>query len=1130
MKKATLLLTLVSILMVSCAKDDLRHSQDYAGIFPTFYASLGDETDADTKTYLDGKMTLRWTKGDSLSVFVGNTYNHKYKFDGETGANNGSFSAITSPEFFAAEPLDANYAVYPYNASNEMSEDGSMSIILPSVQKYAQNSFGLGANTMVAATENKQDNFLQFKNLCGYVVVKLYGEGTVTSIKLEGNDGEKISGKADVQAAFGTLPSVTMSEEATTSITLDCGDGVALGTTAETATEFWLCVPPVTFSKGFTVTATKDDGWQMIKSTSSSKEVVRNTKNALTPIEAVFDQKPDNSAALAQEREALIDFYNALDGDNWIHNENWCSDKPMNEWYGVDTDGNGFVRSLWLNSNNLAGNLPEALSAMRHLEEIHLRYNAISGGIPSWIGAITKLSCIDLDYNPLGGIIPVEIGNLIELEYLELCETELTGSIPQSIGNCKKLKVLELSWNHLSGEIPNSITDCQEMTTLYLQFNYSLTGQIPNDIGKLVKLKDMALEYNSLYGPIPESLFDLSEMTRLGLENNSLSGRIPDKFNRMPNLTQIYLRHNNFSGEIPSSLQQLEHVEALYLSNNKLYGSVPEWMTKFIVPGGGLDLINNLFSGRIPDGIINHPEWPNIWYSIAGFNNFTMDDVIIPAPDFSLTDIDGNPLDSEVEYAKHKYIIHFQWASWCGKSALLFPKIISLYEEYKDSGLDVIGACYEDISIIQDKIQEYGMPWRTYQQSNSNKIRHSEYMNFDEFYPDFDVPVITVFDCSTKMVCYCNALTDISKLEGFIREKFDDNPTEPVYVSVDYSKDGTVRTIKDHSGNLNIVFMGDGYSDRMIDDGTYDSVIDRAVDAFFMEEPFKSNKELFNIYSVNVVSTNEGISETGETALGTYYDGGTLVGGKDGRVFYYGMKAISSDDVDNTVFVVLMNQDAYAGTCYMYYPSACDYGSGAAIAYFPTSSDETTFNGLVSHEAGGHGFAKLGDEYAYEYMGAIPYGEMESTKQMEPYGWYKNVDFTSDPTQVKWSKFLSDERYANEGLGCFEGGLTYWSGVWRPTDYSIMRYNTGGFNAPSREAIWYRIHKLAYGESWQYNYEDFVEYDAINRTPAAQAASRAKVKAAAAARKGKPFQPLHEPVVIKHSWKDAVNNSGKDGR
>ena len=128
-----------------------------------------------------------------------------------------------------------------------------------------------------------------------------------------------------------------------------------------------------------------------------------------------------------------------------------------------------------------------------------------------------------------------------------------------------------------------------------------------------------------------------------------------------------------------------------------------------------------------------------------------------------------------------------------------------------------------------------------------------------------------------------------------------------------------------------------------------------------------------------------------------------------------------------------------------------------------------------------------------------------------PYGWWKNCDFTDDPDRVKWSRFLSDSRYRYDGLGCFEGGFTYERGVWRPTENSIMLDNTGGYNAPSREAIWYRIHKLAYGDSWTYDYEAFVSYDARNRKTSADAPRKNKVERA--------FRPTHPPVVIQGKWK-----------
>ena len=231
-------------------------------------------------------------------------------------------------------------------------------------------------------------------------------------------------------------------------------------------------------------------------------------------------------------------------------------------------------------------------------------------------------------------------------------------------------------------------------------------------------------------------------------------------------------------------------------------------------------------------------------------------------------------------------------------------------------------------------------------------------------------------------------------------------------------------------------------------------------------------------------------------------------------MFKYALKAISEEEMDEALLIVSMNSDNYAGTCYMYYPdNSAGYGNGVSVSYFPRGGNAETFVQLLHHEACGHGFAKLADEYAYENMGAIPEAVVASHKsQQTDWGWWKNVDFTSDPTATRWSHFVNDTRYADEGLGAYEGGLTYWTGVWRPTENSIMRYNTGGFNAPSREAIYYRIHKLAYGNSWEYDYEKFVEWDARNR---ATASTRAMVY------KPTNYKPTHPPVIVNKSWKDA---------
>ena len=344
------------------------------------------------------------------------------------------------------------------------------------------------------------------------------------------------------------------------------------------------------------------------------------------------------------------------------------------------------------------------------------------------------------------------------------------------------------------------------------------------------------------------------------------------------------------------------------------------------------------------------------------------------------------------------------------------------------------------------------------------------------------------------------------------------SPNYDYYVSTDYSQDGKVTTLQTATkgDGIDIILMGDAYSDRQIADGTYEADMENLYNNLFTEEPYKSFKDHFNVYYVNVVSATEGY-EYGNTALDGYFGSGTLAGGNDNAVFNYALKAISAEEMDDALLIVAMNSDNYAGTCYMYYPETnADYGKGVSVSYFPKGGDAETFAQLLHHEANGHGFAKLADEYAYEDMGAVPSdyaGQIQA--QQNNWGWWKNVDFTSDPEQVRWSYFLDDDRYANEGLGAYEGGLTYWSGVWRPTEDSIMRYNTGGFNAPSREAIYYRIHKLAYGDSWEYDYEDFVEYDAVNRSTSASAPEKTRRNYVE-----RTFEPTVPPVIVGKSWKD----------
>lgn len=335
---------------------------------------------------------------------------------------------------------------------------------------------------------------------------------------------------------------------------------------------------------------------------------------------------------------------------------------------------------------------------------------------------------------------------------------------------------------------------------------------------------------------------------------------------------------------------------------------------------------------------------------------------------------------------------------------------------------------------------------------------------------------------------------------------YEDLPETGVYHSTDFSQDGVVSVLQTatEGAGINVVLMGDAFSDRQMANGVYDSVMKHMAEALFDLEPFASYRKLFNVYAVKVVSPSEGYGDKGQ-ALGTWFGEGTEVGGNDTACMEYALKAIPQAAMDNALLVVAMNSGRYGGTCSMYAATYGDYGAGMGLAYLPIYHLDSDFDDVLIHEAVGHGFAKLADEYS-SLEGEIPAAKKKDITDRVPYGWWKNVDLTGSAKDVKWSGFLQDTRYQNDGLGCFEGAYDYKKGVWRPTEQSIMRYTAGGFNAPSRLAIWYKIHRLAYGTSWKYNYEDFVTYDVVNRKSSKSSAREA-------------LAPLPAPRVLSLDWK-----------
>lgn len=1259
MKK--IILAIASFALAGCSLYEPEAKfNDTSAVRNAYSATLEDQ---ETKVYATPELLLRWNAGDEISIFS-TTKNLRYRFDGETGDREGTFTLQDQASEGTALP--ATLAIYPYRESTSVSPEGVLSLNLPSVQFYADDSFGAGAVTMLAISDNETSGNLYFKSLCGYVSVRLYGDVTVQSITLKGNSGEKLSGPAMVSPLSGQGNVLSMSDSASDYITLDCGEGVALGRTAEEATTFWFAVPPITFANGFTITVTDIEQRTLTKTMGVSRTVVRNVRNTLTPIRftpisIIFEEA--DLAAMPVNAARTIHFTIASDHKN-IHMEVIPSDDIVLTDALVIDDKYGFIEihtgPIIHDDSHVVALFSDGTQTVAHI--LHIEEEAIKveenttktvgeqGGevtleffsnvpcratIPEdaqqWISLIPETkgmtkqtvklaiqpntglarsasiqitgsdqySTISLTYNIIQSSSSIWVDETIppdnEVWYLTedntLCnQFDLMdfGSpvISHSYNNGKGVVRCADAINRVSPAGGINQLERERIKAVVLPETVRLIGQsafqffgissfrTPRDLesvgiwafistplcrfsgshasadGHLLVIDRIAyasamhgLEQYTFPSGI-ECIFDTACQGQHDLKSIVL----PDGLKSIGQDAFSYCTALEGNIDIPDSVESIGYL-AFHL-DDQIDGFTGN--AKFHTPDNRCLIVDNViqkFAGKnleeyaIPEGItrIEH-------YGMSGAPKLRR--VIFPS---TFTSLSGHAfLHNATEGSINIEEFGGYYTTADGKAFVkdgvletVVPKMPSFYripDEVKAIGANAFSSnpsietivCHDDISEIGSyafsfsrNLKSLTLPGHLQRISGYNPIigcSGLETLYFRSFIPPgYSDSQFDINDCSSLTVYVPEETLELYRRSGWkqyapymVGRHYDDNgewrPEElDYYISSDFSADGKTETLQlaSQGTGIDIILMGDGFSDRQIAAGTYGQAMRRAAEAFFNEEPCKSMRDYFNVYSVNVVSTTEGYEHNGQ-ALGTGHEYGTYVYGNDGTVISYAKKAISEDRMDNAVIIVIMNEDTYAGTCFMYDTSSGDHGSGLSIAYCTNHSDDFTFYGIIAHEAAGHGFAKLGDEYVNMDMPPITEETIIYHKNQAAYGWWKNVDFTDNPTTVKWNMFIADERYAEEGIGVYEGGLLYPTGVWRPSMTSIMRTNTDGFNAPSRQAIWYRINKLAYGENWKGTYEDFVAFDKAHPSPEAIVRRKTHRNNRVELR-----SPLAPPVVIK---------------
>lgn len=343
----------------------------------------------------------------------------------------------------------------------------------------------------------------------------------------------------------------------------------------------------------------------------------------------------------------------------------------------------------------------------------------------------------------------------------------------------------------------------------------------------------------------------------------------------------------------------------------------------------------------------------------------------------------------------------------------------------------------------------------------------------------------------------------------------------------EHEEDSQVQLLKHTKGNgVKIVFIGDGYDAEDIATRAYLNDVEEGMEYFFGIEPYKTYKEYFDVYIDFPMSYESGVCSNVNIWRTTKFDT-TYGAGNNGRLkvnfddmMSYVMNdvagtVVNAENVNKTLIISILNSDVYEGL-------TCMWSTGAAIAAVPHSryGYPNDYRGLIQHEAGGHGFGKLADEYIYHRANihrcpCICCPHVDDFNWGKSIGWHRNVSLNGRHREVDWSHLIFDDRY-QDIVDIYEGGFYHSEGVYRSELNSCMNNNVPYYSTVSRQEMVERIMKYSGGT---FDFETFVSKDSremgdkfLTRSGSAGGASQAIEGNAPMVVKGSPLKNLKRKV------------------
>ena len=556
------------------------------------------------------------------------------------------------------------------------------------------------------------------------------------------------------------------------------------------------------------------------------------------------------------------------------------------------------------------------------------------------------------------------------------------------------------------------------------------------------------------------------------------------------------------------------YVKSLQLDYNNLTGNLPEEFATLMDNAGYINLDGNLLTGDIPDAVKKHENWNKLgWYIVhqdqRNGGGLNLENSNLYTDNETVTDfLEGKQSALYDLFAKNK-LTQVIMASGSNEILRTFDAArVNRYLDFQSKGLGtVFFTCAEegtDNTELQSFINKIygdveGVTWLY----GYHRYDYYSYL-YDSNGQLVHIAQYGLGEDNTSII-----EDEYEFLRSYLGEPDTSHPQFSIsyYTSSDYSQDGEVFTIQTatEGKGIDLVLMGEGFTDKdMASGGHYEQMMQEATEKIFELEPYKSFRKRFNVYGVKVVSPNAEFTNDAVLRINEDYS----------IAFDYAQKVVG-ENADKVMAIVIYNTESYVKRSY-----CKSWSDGSFVAYNMDVIDNT-----LIHEVCGHGIGKLADEYVEGGNEDLTLTEerKNALDKWKNYLWgcYKNVDYNGTVETVNWSHLLSDSRYDEEDLDIYEGAYLYGHGAYRPSENSMMHHNISWFNAPSREAIYKAIMYWSEGDDWEYNYEEFVSYDAINRSE-----GRSVSPQLTEAEKRQILSRHRPPQMMQGIWRDALKQSG----